>query len=173
MLESFDIKMLFSSVSMLVTGYFWLIKARKERPCLRFHQLSDYRLTTRRHPKRDGWKRVCLTQQGTGGVLAVNHSTRQNSIILFECFLFTADGVIAGDWGYTGDDRPPWNVGPETTIAFSPAFFFDLPESAEVPDDPEFHAHFVTASGATFTHRFALETPPRGSSLPAPVARAA
>ncbi len=168
----FDLKMLFSGVSFVVTGYFWLVKSRKERPNLRFHQLSNFRLTTRRHPSKEGWKRLCLQQLDTGGVLAVNHSTRQNSIILFDCFLMTDRGVVEGDWGYSGDDKPPWDVGPESTIALSPAFFFDVPGDYDMPEDPEFHAHFITASGSTFTHRFKLDAPQRRSSEP-PVARAA
>ena len=66
-------------------------------------------------------KRLCLQQLETGGVLIVNHSTRQNSVVTFDCFLHTPRGTIAGDWGYGGEDKPPWNVGPESTIAFSPS----------------------------------------------------
>ncbi|QDT68021.1 hypothetical protein MalM25_09330 [Planctomycetes bacterium MalM25] len=167
-----DPKLIFSALSFVFTAYFWLVKARKERPNLQFHQLSSFRLSSRRHPTKAGWKRHCLQQIESGGVLAVNHSTRQNSIILFDCFLMTERGVVEGDWGYSGDDKPPWNFGPETTIALSPAFFFDLPEGTAMPADPEFHAHFITASGTTFSHRFTLEAPQRRSSEP-PVARAA
>lgn len=159
-----DFRMVLSASSFLFTSYFWLVKARKERPCLRFHQLSNYRLTARRHPERKGWQRLCLNQLEPGGVLAVNHSTRQNSIILFDCFLVTDDGLVQGDWGYGGDDKPPWNVGPETTIALSPAFFFDVPEDFVTPEQPEWYADFVTASGATFSHKFALAAPRLRSS---------
>ena len=156
---SLDLKMIFSGLSLVFTGYFWLVKARKERPNLQFYQLSNFRLSTRRHPQREGWKRVCLQQLGEGGVLAVNHSTRQNSLILFDCFLVTERGTVQGDWGYGGDDRPPWNVGPESTISLSPAMFFDVPDDFPVPDAPEFYADFVTASGATFSHCFTMEAP--------------
>ena len=154
-----DVKMIFSAFSFVLTSYFWLVKARKERPCLEFYQLSDFRLTTRRHPKRDGWKRVCISQLDTGGVLAVNHSTRQNSIILFDCYLQTDLGRVQGDWGFSGEDKPPWNLGPESTISLSPAFFFDVPEEYDPPESPEFSASFVTASGKRFSHRFSLEAP--------------
>jgi len=158
-----DIKMVFSAFSFLVTSYFWLVKARKERPSLVFHQLSNFRMTTRRHQRREGWKRICISQIDTGGVLAVNHSTRQNSIIMFDCHLLTDLGLVKGDWGYTGEDKPPWNIGPESTIALSPAFFFDVPEEYEAPAAPEFIATFITASGKSFTHHFALEAPMRSS----------
>ena len=167
-----DPKLIFSALSFAFTGYFWLVKARKERPDLRFHQLSHFRHSSRRHPTKEGWRRHGFQQLDTGGVLAVNHSTRQNSIILFDCFLMTEREIVRGDWGYSGEDKPPWNLGPETTIAFSPAFFFDLPDGVALPEEPEFHAHFITASGVTFTHRFTLEAPQRRSSEP-PIARAA
>ena len=95
-----------------------------------------------------------------------NHSTRQNSIVLFDCFLITGQGLIQGDWGYTGDDKPPWNVGPESTIALSPACFFDVPEDFEVPADLEFHLQFLTASGKEFSHRFTKKAPRLRASNP-------
>lgn len=154
-----DFRMLLSGASFLFTTYFWFVKARKEKPNLEFFQLSDYRTACRRHPEIEGKKRLCLQQMDTGGVLIVNHSTRQNSIVLFECFLKTEQREIAGDWGYGGDDKPPWNVGPESTIAFSPACFFDVPEDYEVPENPEFRMRFITASGKTFTHTFTRKAP--------------
>ncbi len=102
-------------------------------------------------------KRLCLQQLDTGGVLIVNHSTRQNSIVLFDCFLETDRGEILGDWGYSGDDKPPWNVGPESSIAFSPACFFDVPEDFEAPENPKFRIQFITASGKPFFHHFAKQ----------------
>ena len=154
-----DLRMVFSGLSLLVTAYFWFVKARKERPNLQFYQLSDFRAVCRRHPEREGRKRLCVQQLDTGGVLVVNHSTRQNSIVLFDCLLRTDDGVIEGDWGYSGEDKPPWNIGPESTIAFSPACFFDVPDDYEVPDDLEFQIQFITASGKRFSHRFTKQAP--------------
>ena len=154
-----DFRMLLSGASFLFTTYFWFVKARKERPNLEFYQLSDYRAVCRRHQEKHGMKRLCLQQLDTGGVLIVNQSTRQNSVVLFDCFLLTERGEIQGDWGYAGDDKPPWNVGPESTIAFSPACFFDVPEDFEVPDNPKFRIQFITASGKQFSHRFAKRAP--------------
>lgn len=154
-----DARMLVSAVSAAFTAYFWFVKARRERPNLQFYQLSDYRTSCRRHPEQEGMKRLCIQQLDTGGVLIVNHSTRQNSIVVFDCFLKTDRGEIQGDWGYSGDDKPPWNVGPESTIAFSPACFFDVPEDYKVPDDLEFRLQFITASGKQFSHRFTKEAP--------------
>lgn len=159
MTEFVDLRMVLSAFSFVVTSYFWLVKARKERPHLEFHQLSGFRVTNRRHQTREGWRRLCLMQIDTGGVLAVNHSTRQNSIILFDCFLHTDQGLVPGDWGYSGEDKPPWNVGPESTIALSPAFFFDLPEGFDIPESPEWSAYFITASGKSFSHRFTMAPP--------------
>ncbi len=148
-----------SVVTFVFTAYFWLVKARGERPNLRFYQLNNFRAVCRRIADGQGRKRLCIQQIDTGGVLIVNHSTRQNSIILFDCHLVTSDGLIQGDWGYGGDDRPPWNVGPESSISFSPACFFEVPEDFEVPDDLEFRLHFITASGKQFTHRFYKQAP--------------
>jgi hypothetical protein len=172
MTDVIDFRMLLSGASFLFTAYFWFVKARRERPCLEFFQLSDFRVACRRRPDRDDCKRLCLQQLDTGGVLIVNQSTRQNSIVLFDCYLHTAQGEIRGDWGYSGDDKPPWNVGPETTIAFSPACFFDVPLDYEVPDNPKFRVQFITASGMQFSHRFS-KTAPRFLEADEPISRAA
>ena len=159
-MESISWELLFSSLSFVVTVYFWFVKARRDRPNLQFHQLSNFRTSCRRHQERDGIGRLAIQQLDTGGVLVVNHSTRQNSIALFRCYLETDDGfLIEGDWGYVGDDKPPWNIGPETSIAFSPACFFDVAEDFDVPENPRFRMDFITASGKTFSHRFAKQAP--------------
>lgn len=162
--SSIDVRLIFSGFSFLVTTYFWLVKARKERPNLQFYQLSNFRAVCRRHPDREDWKRLCIQQLDTGGVLVANHSLRQNSVIFFECFLLTEEGLIAGDWGFSGEDKPPWNVGPESTISISPACFFDVPADYEIPENPEFHVQFITASGKQFGHRFTKNAPRLGSS---------
>jgi hypothetical protein len=167
-----DIPAVLSGASFLFTSYFWFIKARKEKPHLQFYQLSNFRSSSRRNPEKEGKKRLCLQQLDTGGVLIVNHSTRQNSVILFECFLQTEQGLIRGDWGYSEDDKPPWNIGPESTIAISPACFFDVAEDFEVTDDLAFSMRFVTASGKHFSHRF-TKLAPRFSSESQPARRAA
>jgi len=167
-----DLPIALSGVSLIFTTYFWFVKARKEKPNLEFYQLSDYRSSCRRHPEYKGMKRLCLQQLDTGGVLIVNHSTRQNSIVLFDCFLRTGRGEIQGDWGYSGDDKPPWNVGPESTIAFSPACFFDVPEDFELPENPEFRIQFITASRKQFSHRFTKRAP-RLTTVSQPSVRAA
>lgn len=154
-----DIQMILTGVSFAVTMYFWLIKAHKEQPNLGFFQLSNFRASCRRHPQRDDKKRLCLQQLETGGVLIVNHSSRQNSIVVFNCFLKTERGELRGDWGYSGNDKPPWNVGPETSIAFSPACFFDVPADYELPDNPKFRIEFITASGKRFSHIFSQFAP--------------
>lgn len=156
---SVDYSLVLSGVSCLFTAYFWLVKARKERPHLEFYQLSNFRASSRRHPEREGVKRLCLSQLDTGGVLIANHSTRQNSIVLFTCYLQTERGEIRGDWGYTGDDKPPWNIGPESTIAFSPSCFFDVPEDYQVTEDLAFRVEFITASGKRFSHQFTKQAP--------------
>ena len=156
---SIDFGMLLSSGSFVFTAYFWLVKARWENPNLDFYQLSDFRSACRQHPEHKGLKRLRFQQLDTGGVLIVNHSTRQNSIVRFECFLKTEKGEIRGDWDYSGEDKPPWNVGPESTIAFSPATFFDVPEDLALPENPEFRIQFITASGKQFSHRFTKKSP--------------
>lgn len=170
--ELVDIRTLLSGASFLVTAYFWFVKARKEKPNLVFYQLSDYRDGCRRHPELEHSKRYHLQQLDTGGVLIVNHSTRQNSIVLFDCYLQTDMGEIRGEWGYSSDDKPPWNVGPESTIAFSPAFFFDVPEDFVPPTNPTVRVEFITASGTRFSHQF-RKAAPRLSSGDSSMRRAA
>jgi len=159
-----DPRMLLSGASFLFTTYFWFVKARKEKPNLQFHQLSDFRSACRSQPGLKDRKRLSIQQLDTGGVLIVNHSTRQNSIVLFDCFLKTGRGEIQGDWGYSGEDKPPWNIGPESSIAFSPACFFDVPEDYEVPENLQFRIQFITASGMKFSHRFTKQAPRFGAA---------
>lgn len=149
-----DASMMLSGATTLFTAYFWLVRANRERPALAFVQLSRFLVTSRKNREREGYLRVGFQQRDTGGVLIVNHSSRQNSIIRFTCYLETEEGEITGDWAYSGDDKPPWNVGPETSIAFSPACFFDVPEDIELGDNPSFRLDFITASGRRFSHRF-------------------
>lgn len=150
----FDAQLVISLLSLLITAYFWLVRVRRERPNLEFIQLSDFRSSCRRIPNRDDARSYCLQQLGPGGVLIVNHSLRQNSIVTFDCFLVTEEGMIRGEWGYGGDDSPPWNVGPETALAFSPACFFEVPSDFVEPEQPVFYIRFRTASGRKFTKRF-------------------
>ena len=171
--STIDLRMLFSGLSFVFTTYFWFVKSKKERPCLQFYQLSNFRVVTRRHPEREDRKRLCIQQLDTGGVLVANHSTRQNSIIGFECFLLTDEGLVAGDWGFSGEDKPPWNVGPESSISLSPACFFDVPSDYEVPEDPEFHIQFITASGKEFSHRFTKQAPQLRATARPPLQQAA
>lgn len=146
--------------SAAMTSYFWLVKARRERPDLKIYQLANFRATLRRgDPERPG-KRLGLMQIQPGGVLMANNSVRQNSVVRFDCYLEHEGRKLKGDWGWSHDDKPPWNVGPETTIAVSPACFFDVPEDYEVPDDLRFGIEFVTISGRRFGHQFSLNAPP-------------
>lgn len=158
---SIDLQTLFSAASLLLTLYFWCVKSRRERPNLEFHQLSHFRVTSRRQRERPGIKRVSLQQLDIGGVLAVNHSTRLTSIVLFDCELDlgAGHGTVKGDWGFAGEDRPPWNVGPESALAISPVCFFDVPEEIELPDNPVFRLRFLTAGGQTFAHVFTRLAP--------------
>lgn len=174
MASGIDIDVILSGASFLFTSYFWLVKSNREKPCLEFFQLSHFQASCRKQQgMAPGKKRLCLQQRETGGVLIVNHSTRQNSVVLFECFLKTDRGEIRGDWGYTGDDKPPWNIGPESSIAFSPACFFDVPEDYETPDNPQFRIDFITASGILFSHDFTRLAPQIGTASQTTTARAA
>ena len=168
-----EAELVISCMSLLVTFYFWAIRVRKERPNLEFYQLSNFRTSCRRVPDRSDIKRLTLQQLDTGGILIVNHSIRQNSIVLFECFLVTDNGLLEGEWGYSGDDKPPWNIGPETSIAFSPACFFDVPPDYEVPENPVFYLRFITASGKRFTKRFTKEAKRHQAESAPPLQQAA
>ena len=90
--------------------------------------------------------------------MIANNSTRQNSIVLFDCWLLLPGGEqIHGDWGSVGDDRPPWNIGPESTIAMGLACFFDVSQDFEVPDSFEIGVEFISVSGKRYAHTFTRE----------------
>lgn len=153
-----SIEVVLSGTSLAITLYFWFIQARRERPQLRIYQIGGFRAVCRRHPQRDDAKRCCVQQLDSHGVLIANNSIRQNSIVLFDCWLLLPDGQqIHGDWGVVGDDHPPWNVGPESTIAMGLACFFDVPQDFEVPDSYEIGVEFVSASGQRYPHTFGRE----------------
>ncbi|MCA9230668.1 MAG: hypothetical protein KDA57_08450 [Planctomycetales bacterium] len=154
-----EVQQLMAAGSAAVTSYFWLVKARRERPHLELYQLSNFRASTRRGDCEKGTKRLCISQIDTGGVLIANNSSRQNSILRFDCVLEHEGRQISGDWGYTGDDKPPWNVGPESSIAFSPACFFEVPEDYEVPEDLTFWIELVSVSGKRFRRQMSLRAP--------------
>ena len=145
--------------SAAVTSYFWFVKARRERPDLKMYQLSNFRGSLRRGDAEKQTRRLCVSQIDTGGVLIANNSSRQNSVVRFDCYLIHNKSEIKGDWGWTGDDKPPWNIGPETTIPFSPACFFEVPEDYEVPDDLDFRVELITVSGKKFSEKMSLKAP--------------
>ena len=86
-MEEASIELILSVASFSITIYFWLVKARRERPQLRIYQIGGFRAYCRRHQQRDDVKRLGVQQLDSGGVLIANNSTRQNSIVLFDCWL--------------------------------------------------------------------------------------
>jgi len=159
-----SIEMVLSVLSTVVTGYFWFVRVRQERPNLKVFQVRDFRAALRGRGRRGGdgerkAKRLSLTPMELGGVLVANNSLRQNSIVRFDCFLRYEQAWVKGSWGYLNDDKPPWNIPPQTSIAISPACFFDVPEDYDVLEDLHFRVEFVTASGRRFAHKFSLKAP--------------
>lgn len=152
------IELVLSIVSFAVTLYFWFVQARRERPQLKIFQIGGFRAVCRRHPQREDVQRLCVQQMDDCGVLIANNSTRQNSIVLYRCWFVLPDGKeIQGDWGTVGDDKPPWNLAPESSISMGLACFFDVPADFEIPDNYEIDIDFVTASGRKFEHTFQRE----------------
>jgi hypothetical protein len=154
-----SVEMALSAASAVVTGYFWLVRARQERPNLKIFQLRDFRATLRSREGEKKAKRLSLTPMETGGVLVANNSLRQNSIVRFDCYVQYEQGWLKGSWGYLNDDKPPWNIPPNSSIAISPACFFDVPEDFTVGEELPFRVEFITASGRRFAHRFSLKAP--------------
>lgn len=153
------IEVIVSTVSLAITLYFWFVRANCERPNLRFFQLADFRAVTRSIPGQSGMRRLCVQQVDSSGVLVANHSTRQNAIIKYDCSFQHNGQTIKGDWGYVNDDKPPWNIGPESSIALGLAFFFDVPEDFEIPNQIRFLVVFTTVSEKQFTGDFWLKAP--------------
>ena len=126
---------------------------------MKIFQIRDYRATLRKADDERKTKRLSLTQIESGGVLIANNSIRQNSIVRFDCYLFYEQVWVKGSWGYLNDDKPPWNIAPQSTIAVSPACFFDVPQDYQIPDDLRFRVDFAAASGKRFGHKFSLSAP--------------
>lgn len=159
-MEDAPVEIILSLASLSVTVYFWCIQARRERPQLRIYQTGGFQAVCRRHPQKENKKRLCVQQMNPTGVLIANNSTRQNSIVLFDCwFLLPGGEQIRGDWGSVGEDTPPWNIGPESTIAMGLACFFDVPEDFEIPETFEIGVEFISASGKRYAHTFEREVP--------------
>lgn len=154
-----SIEAVLSLFSLTVTSYFWFVKARRERPSLQFYQMRDFRASVRNGDPERNTKRLSLTQVDEGGVLIANNSTRQNSIVRFDCY-FQHDGQrIKGSWGFMEDERFPWNIAPESAIGVRLACFFDVPEDFEVPENTIFGVEFITVGGRRFRHTFSLNAP--------------
>lgn len=160
------IEMILSVASFAITVYFWFIQSRRERPQLNIFQISGFKAVCRRQQGREDVKRLSVQQINPTGILVANNSTRQNSIVLFDCWFLFPDGrQIKGDWGYVGEDRPPWNIGPESTIAMGLACFFDVPADFEIPENYEIGIEFITASGKRFAHSFTKEIEDASSAV--------
>lgn len=145
-----------SVVSLGLTTYFWLVKARRERPSLQFFQMRSFRTNLRSNRDDSNTKRFGLTQVEQCGVLIANNSTRQTSIVRFDCHFEWRGRTIKGYWGYMEDEKFPWNIPPESAIDIRLACFFDVPDEFEVPDDLEFTVEFITVGNRRFAHRFSL-----------------
>lgn len=148
-----------SIFSATLTAYFWLVKARQEQPNLTIYQLHDFRTSLDRRDPEKKTKRLGVAQVIPGGVLVTNHSVRQNSIVRFDCHVWQMGRWFKGNWGYVEDDKPPWNLAPQSSIAISLASYFDVPEDYETPDDLKFRVDFLTASGKRFSHVFTRQAP--------------
>lgn len=153
------IETVLSVASLGITIYFWFVQADRERPRLRFFQLGDFRASLRRVQGQEGMRRLCVQQADSCGVLVANDSTRQNAIINYECAFRHGGKWVKGDWGYVDDNKPPWNIGPESSIALGLAFFFDVEEGFEVPPQIEFRVIFNVVSGKRFVSSFWLKAP--------------
>ena len=159
LMTNFTLESVMSVVSLGLTSYFWLVRARREQPSLEVHQIQEFRAVVRSDPSQRDAKRLCISQVSPGGVLVANNSTRQNSVLRFDCFVETPDGWVSGSWGYLDDDKPPWNIGPESTIAISPACFFPVPDGFEVPESLRFRIELITVSGRRFGADLSLAAP--------------
>ena len=158
MLMAFDInnirpEMVLSILSLVMTVYFWLIKSRKERPNLKVFQLWSFGSSPGRE-NENGTKTISVYPMESGGVLVANNSTTQNSIIKFDCYLRDGKQWVKGVWGYQNNDKPPWNIAPQSTIAISPVCFFDVRKDFEMKDDSVFKLEFITISGKRFSFLF-------------------
>ncbi len=84
---------------------------------------------------------------------------------MFECWLTlpgdkeTSGQEIRGDWRSIGNDKPPWNIGPESSISFGLACFFDVPLDFDIPDTFQIGIDFITANGKSFHHTFLPSMP--------------
>ena len=166
--QGISIETALAGFSAAMTSYFWLVKARREKPCLHFHQLGGFNAHLRTRPGKIGapdkpdakkQKSLVVAQTMPTGVLVANHSTRQNSIVKYEGFLRVGDQEVTGSWMYADDDLPPWNIAPESSIAMRVGCWFDVPDNFEVPDDFSFEIEFETASGKRFSQQFQRKLP--------------
>jgi hypothetical protein len=163
MLFAFDIQQIrfevfLSALSLVVTFYFWVIKARSEKPSLKIFQLWSFGSSPGRENAEQGTKTISVWPMESGGVLVANNSTLQNSIIKFDCYLKVADKWVKGTWGYQNQEKPPWNIAPQTTVALSPVCFFEVPKDFEMKDNAVFRIDFITISGKRFGHIFQYKT---------------
>ena len=149
-----SIELIMSVVSFSFTLYFWLVRMRHERPNLKFFQLYDFYLV-RKAKTPEGRFTARFNQRQEKGVLVANDSVMQNSIVRFDCTLRDQGREFRGYWGYLGQDRPPWNIPPQSTISISPHCEFPVPEDFEPSrEDFELVLDFVTVSGRKFRHVF-------------------
>ena len=148
-----------SVFSATATGYFWFVKARRERPSLDFYQTQSLRSSIRKMSGEATQRTLSLTQIGEGGLLIANNSTRQTTILRCDCLFEWKGQVLPGRGGHMEDELYPWSIPPESAIPRRLAVFFDVPDDFELPDSFEFQAEFVTVGGRRFSHTFQLKCP--------------
>lgn len=153
-MKQIPFEILLSGLSLVVTFYFWLTKARGEKPNLKIFQLWSFGSSGGRVDEAAGTEKISVWPMESGGVLIANNSTLQNSIIKFDCYLKLDNKWVKGTWGYQNNEKPPWNIPPQTTVAISPVCFFEVPKGFQMKEEAVFRIDFITISGKRFGHIF-------------------
>jgi hypothetical protein len=99
-----------SIFSTLATGYFWMVRMRQERPCLKpYFADKEFFLGV----SRDGVRQVGVKL----GVIVANYSVLPNAILGARLWLRTHDGwQELGNVAFDKQTAQPFNLPPLTTV---------------------------------------------------------
>ena len=108
--------------SMLVTGYFWLIKSNRERAGIKLYQIGKWMPNSRTTPEKKHrlwWD---------GDLYLANVSTLPNAVVGATVELRMGDKWIKGDYGWKDEHALPWNLMPQLVEKRGAAAFFEFEE---------------------------------------------
>jgi hypothetical protein len=143
--------------SALVTAYFWMIRANRERAGVKVHQASKF---TSNHRERKNEQDAPISRVWWDGKLFMtNRSTLPAAVFRAQVELQRDGKWVRGDFGWGEDGELPYNLAPLHVVTKKVAAFFDLePEFSREDSYKKWQIRFTFETVEGKKIRFVVDT---------------